>query len=218
MALVTNAFSGLSCHALWQELDIRACYQPRTCRGHARRSLRIACSKDGSSKPDLIERFFSGLFGKDSLAAEEPGGMKRLSQEVYEQQGPATTTELAALLNEDQGEVRLFRPLLARTSLERIPLRSVPAPEGCKAARQSRPGGDSSPVHGRVSIGFQHVTVGTACRAISRPNDRFFSSSSHVEEATLRFALGPIACLLMIMILPCEVVVIFNTSPHVPAQ
>ena len=76
--------------------------------------------RDGNNKPDLIERLFSGLFGKDSLSAEEPGGMKRLSQEVYEQQGPATTTEVCSSPSvRDKAEVRTIRPLLAKTSLEK---------------------------------------------------------------------------------------------------
>lgn len=87
------------------------------------RSTRAASSRDESNQPDLIERLFSGLFGKGSLSAEEPGGMKRLSKEVYQQQQPATTTEFAALLEGDKEEVRFFRPLLAHTSLEQLSLR-----------------------------------------------------------------------------------------------
>ena len=50
--------------------------------------------------------------------------MKRLSQDVYQQQQVATTTEFAEVLEEDRGEIRLIRPLLANTSLARAPLRS----------------------------------------------------------------------------------------------
>lgn len=49
--------------------------------------------------------------------------MKRMSDEAYAEQSVATTTEFAAPLEGDSPEVALFRPLLARTRLERAPLR-----------------------------------------------------------------------------------------------
>ena len=114
---------------------IQGCVRKKSCglptssqpefRAVGRKRCRTASSRDDKNQPDLIERLFSGLFGKDSLSAEEPGGMKRLSQEVYQQQQPATTTDFAALLDSDTEEICLFRPLLANTSLEQLPLRCV---------------------------------------------------------------------------------------------
>ncbi|KAK9833144.1 hypothetical protein WJX74_008552 [Apatococcus lobatus] len=94
-------------------------------RAGGRKGCGVASSRDDTNQPDLIERLFSGLFGKNSLSAEEPGGMKRLSKEVYQQQQPATTTEFAALLEGDKDEIRFFRPLLANTSLAQLPLRKA---------------------------------------------------------------------------------------------
>lgn len=63
------------------------------------------------------------MFGKKALEAAEPFGMKRMSDEAYNEQSVATTTEFAAPVTGDSPEVALFRPLLAKTRLETKPLR-----------------------------------------------------------------------------------------------
>lgn len=72
---------------------------------------------------DLVERAVSFLFGKKALQAAEPFGMKRMSDQAYAEQSVATTTELAAPVDGDSQTVGMFRQLLARTRLERAPLR-----------------------------------------------------------------------------------------------
>ena len=84
-------------------------------------------SKDSEDKPDLIERAFGALFGRKTLGASEPFGMKRMSDEAYNEQCIATTTEVAAPVQGDTEDMALIRPLLARTRLEKMPLRSVSA-------------------------------------------------------------------------------------------
>ena len=113
---------GQSVNSVSKQNNVSRLHHPQR-RADVRSPTRAASSRDESNQPDLIERLFSGLFGKSSLSAEEPGGMKRLSKEVYQQQQPATTTEFAALLEGDKEEIRFFRPLLAHTSLEQLPLR-----------------------------------------------------------------------------------------------
>ena len=73
--------------------------------------------------PDFIERMVGAVFGKKALTAAEPFGMKRMSDEAYNEQSVATTTEFASPVEGDSPEVALFRPLLARTRLENKPLR-----------------------------------------------------------------------------------------------
>lgn len=94
-------------------------------------------SKDAGDKPDFIERAFGALFGSKTLGASEPFGMKRMSDEAYNEQSVATTAELAAPVQGDTEEMALIRPLLARTRLEKVPLRSEPLvalhAEGCKS-------------------------------------------------------------------------------------
>ncbi|CAL8463201.1 g2735 [Coccomyxa elongata] len=63
------------------------------------------------------------VFGKKALQAAEPFGMKRMSDEAYNEQSVATTTEFAVPVPGDSPEVALFRPLLAKTRLETKPLR-----------------------------------------------------------------------------------------------
>src|SRR5579875_3883787 len=69
----------------------------------------------GVEKPDFIERAVGALFGRKALQAAEPFGMKRMSDEAYAEQSVATLTELAAPVAGDSEDVRLFRPLLAKT-------------------------------------------------------------------------------------------------------
>jgi hypothetical protein len=81
-------------------------------------------AKDSSEgEPDVIERLFGAVFGSKALEASEPLGMKRMSEEAYNEQSVATTTEFAAPLQGDTAEVALIRPLLAKTRLELKPLR-----------------------------------------------------------------------------------------------
>lgn len=80
-------------------------------------------SKNSEDKPDFIERAFGALFGNKALGATEPFGMKRMSDEAYNEQSLATTTELAEPVEGDNEEVALLRPLLAKTRLEKLPLR-----------------------------------------------------------------------------------------------
>lgn len=49
--------------------------------------------------------------------------MKRMSEEALVEQYPATTTEFADPVPGDSADVALFRPLLAKTRLETVPLR-----------------------------------------------------------------------------------------------
>lgn len=86
---------------------------------------RVLCraSKESEDKPDFIERAFGTLFGNKALGAAEPFGMKRMSDEAYNEQSVATTTEFAEPLDGDTEELAFIRPLLARTRLEKLPLR-----------------------------------------------------------------------------------------------
>ena len=74
-------------------------------------------------RPDLVERAVQMLFGKKALQAAEPFGMKRMSDQAYAEQSVATTTELALPVDGDSQTIAAFRPLLAKTRLERPPLR-----------------------------------------------------------------------------------------------
>ena len=49
--------------------------------------------------------------------------MKRMSEEAMLEQYPATTTEFAKAVDSDDSTVQAFRPLLAQTRLEKLPLR-----------------------------------------------------------------------------------------------
>lgn len=86
-----------------------------------------ATEKPEQGSPDLIERMFGAVFGNKALGASEPLGMKRMSDEAYNEQSVATTTEFAAPVEGDSAEVATFRPLLAKTRLEFTPLRSAKA-------------------------------------------------------------------------------------------
>lgn len=87
------------------------------------RSIACKATQDSENKPDFIERAFGALFGSKALGASEPFGMKRMSDEAYNEQSLANTTEFADPVEGDTDEVALFRPLLAKTRLERLPLR-----------------------------------------------------------------------------------------------
>lgn len=76
--------------------------------------------------PDLIERIFGRIFGNKALEERSPGGMKRMSEEAMLEQYPATLTEFAAPVNSDDETMAMFRPLLAQTRLQKLPLRCAP--------------------------------------------------------------------------------------------
>ena len=70
--------------------------------------------------PDLIESLVARIFGKQALEDRAPAGMKRLDvPEMY----AAVTDIFADPLQGDSPEVAELRPLLARTQLEKAPLR-----------------------------------------------------------------------------------------------
>lgn len=71
-------------------------------------------------KPDLIESLVGRIFGKQALEDRAPGGMKRLDvPEMY----AAKTDIFADPVEGDSPEIAQIRPLLARTQLEKAPLR-----------------------------------------------------------------------------------------------
>ena len=76
-------------------------------------------------QPDLIERIVGRLFGKQALDDRAPGGMQRMSDEALLEQYPATLTEFADPVESDDKEMAVFRPLLAQTRLQKLPLRQV---------------------------------------------------------------------------------------------
>lgn len=89
------------------------------------RKVLAHASKNSREQPDLVERVFGKLFGQTALDNRSPGGMKRMSDEAMLEQYPATTTEFAAVLDSDDSTVQTFRPLLAQTRLEKLPLRYI---------------------------------------------------------------------------------------------
>ncbi|KAI0566533.1 hypothetical protein FGB62_7g326 [Gracilaria domingensis] len=65
---------------------------------------------------DLIERVYTFIFGPKE---KEPFGLKRFDRDRFPELYPATLDEFADLLADDVDEMRLFRPLLARTQLQK---------------------------------------------------------------------------------------------------
>lgn len=104
---------------VYQHSDCRRC-KPRTARGIKAFTVRAGSEKD---QPDLIERIFGRVFGSKALEERSPGGMKRMSEEAMLEQHPATLTEFAAPVNSDDKTMAVFRPLLAQTRLQKLPLR-----------------------------------------------------------------------------------------------
>ena len=80
----------------------------------------------GNEQPDLIERLFGRIFGDKALEERSPGGMKRMSEQAMLEQYPATLTESAAPVASDDEIMAMFRPLLAQTRLQKLPLRCAP--------------------------------------------------------------------------------------------
>lgn len=68
---------------------------------------------------------FGRIFGNKALEERSPGGMKRMSEEAMLEQYPATLTEFAAPVDSDDETMAVFRPLLAQTRLQKLPLRCV---------------------------------------------------------------------------------------------
>lgn len=68
---------------------------------------------------DIIEKVYTFFFGPKE---KEPFGLKRFDRDRFPELYPATLDEFAELLPEDVDEIRLFRPLLARTQLQKRPL------------------------------------------------------------------------------------------------
>lgn len=99
---------------------------PAKLRSSKRRKLHLACARADKDQPDLIERVFGRLFGNKALEERSPGGMKRMSEEAMLEQYPATLTEFAEPLASDDRIAAAFRPLLAQTRLQKLPLRSFP--------------------------------------------------------------------------------------------
>lgn len=96
---------------------------PSRLRSSKRRKLHLACARADKDQPDLIERVFGRLFGNKALEERSPGGMKRMSEEAMLEQYPATLTEFAEPLASDDRIAAAFRPLLAQTRLQKLPLR-----------------------------------------------------------------------------------------------
>lgn len=65
-----------------------------------------------------------GVLGLTRCAPHQMG-MARFDRNKFPELFPATLTEFAAPVAGDDAEVALFRPLLARTSLEERPLQLV---------------------------------------------------------------------------------------------
>ncbi len=114
-----------SCAMRVRSTELRA--QGRDITSHSfkvrRPTLTCRAEQQEGDSPDFIERMVGAVFGKKALQAAEPFGMKRMSDEAYNEQSVATTTEFAVPVPGDSPEVALFRPLLAKTRLETKPLR-----------------------------------------------------------------------------------------------
>ena len=80
-----------------------------------------------NDQPDLVERIFGRLFGSKALEERSPGGMKRMSEEAMLEQYTATVTDFADPVASDDQTMASFRPLLAQTRLQKMPLRCLQA-------------------------------------------------------------------------------------------
>lgn len=89
------------------------------------RGLRLSVRTTAEPEPeaDVITKIFGTIFGQKALQDTAPFGMKRMAEEEMHELYPATTTEFAAPVSGDSSEVSLFRPLLAKTRLEKRRLR-----------------------------------------------------------------------------------------------
>lgn len=79
-------------------------------------------STEASSNQDIIERVYSFFFGAKE---KEPFGLKRFDRDRFPELYSATLDEFADPVEGDTEEMALFRPLLARTQLEKRSLQLV---------------------------------------------------------------------------------------------
>eukprot|EP00899_Mesostigma_viride_P016120 jgi/Mesvir1/24509/Mv21855-RA.1 len=83
---------------------------------------RASGNASGGGKLDPIESLVGRLFGKKALEEPAPAGLVRMTPTKWPDQYPPTLTEFADPVPGDSDEVASFRPLLKRTSLEKVPL------------------------------------------------------------------------------------------------
>ena len=105
----------------WQAV-CRSCKISKSYYSSRRRSNKC---RAGADDRDLVTKIFGGLFGQKALEDRKPFGMQRMSDEDMYELYPATTTKFAAPVDSDDSNMKLFRPLLAQTRLEKTSLRWV---------------------------------------------------------------------------------------------
>lgn len=107
----------------------RCTFRPKSARGRV--FLQMQKNSDGAERkekasgtdsPDIIERVFSFFFGAKE---KEPFGLKRFDRDRFPELYPATLDEFADPVEDDTEEMALFRPLLARTQLQKRSLQLV---------------------------------------------------------------------------------------------
>lgn len=94
-----------------------------------------------SASPEGWENKFAGFFSSVGASPEQMG-MARFDRNKFPELFPATLTEFAEPVVGDDSDVALFRPLLARTSLQKRPLMLV--------YDANRDGWDARAFHSRV--------------------------------------------------------------------
>jgi len=77
--------------------------------------------KKDEDDTDPITRFFTNIFGQEARDDPEPLGLKRATVEEFPDLWPPTQ-ELGEALPDDPPEVKIFRPYLKQTILEKQPL------------------------------------------------------------------------------------------------
>lgn len=110
---------------------------------------------DGSENMDIIERFYTAIFGKKE---KEPFGLKRFDRDRFPELYPAPLDEFADAVESDTGEMVLFRPLLARTQLQTRELQLL--------YDANRDGWSCEAFHGCVDRCGASVVVGRTGRAV----------------------------------------------------
>lgn len=110
------------------------CKIPTKALHRRRRDSQVVCSKRNGGQPvdakanedssdmDIVERIFTFFFGKKEA---EPFGLRRFDRDRFPELYPATLDEFADAVDGDTDEIALFRPLLARTQLEKRALKLV---------------------------------------------------------------------------------------------
>lgn len=96
-------------------------------RAPRRRAAAKCCAEEGAPPPkkeekDLLERIFTLFFGEKEA---EPFGLKRFDRDRFPELYPAVLDEFADPNPSDTPDMTLFRPLLARTQLQRRDLQLV---------------------------------------------------------------------------------------------